>query len=50
MSNNFVFRGILDTCEVVYNWLISLLPPILLDNLFALNKYLGLILQWYIFL
>ena len=26
---------IFDTCDVVYNWSISLLPPIVLNNLFA---------------
>ena len=30
---------IFDTCDVVYNWSISLLPPIVLDNLFDENKY-----------
>ena len=38
MSTNvrkFVFFVIFDTCDVVYNWFISLLPPIVLDNLFA---------------
>ena len=37
MSTNvrkFRFLVIFDTCDVVYNWLISLLPPIALDNLF----------------
>ena len=32
---NFVFLVIFDTCDVMYNWSISLLPPIVLDNLFA---------------
>ena len=31
---NFVFLVIFDTCDVSYNLLISLLPPIVLDNLF----------------
>ena len=35
MGEYFVFLIILDTCDVVYNWLISLLPPIVLDNLFG---------------
>ena len=26
-----------DTCDVMFNWSISLLPPILLDNLFGLT-------------
>ena len=30
-----VFLVIFDTCDVVYNWFISLLPPILLDNLYG---------------
>ena len=33
----FFFLVIFDTCDVVYNWTISLLPPILLDNLFEIN-------------
>ena len=37
-SKNFVFLVIFDTCDVLYNWSISLLPPILLDNLFGLNS------------
>ena len=32
---NIVFLVIFDTCDVVYNWVISLLPPIVLDNLFG---------------
>ena len=32
------FLVIFDTCDVVYNWSISLLPPIVFDNLFALNQ------------
>ena len=38
MSTNvrtFAFLVIFDTCDVVYNWLISLLPPIVLDYLFG---------------
>ena len=35
MGENFVFLVIFDTCDVVYNWSISLLPPIVLDKLFA---------------
>ena len=31
MSTNVIF----DSCDVVYNWSISLLPPIVLDNLFG---------------
>ena len=30
MWENFVFLVIFDTCDVVYNWFISLLPPIVL--------------------
>ena len=33
---NFV---LFDTCDVVYNLFISLLPPIVLDNLFVLYVY-----------
>ena len=32
---NFRFLVIFDTCDVVYIWSISLLPPIVLDNLFG---------------
>ena len=35
MFENFFFLVIFDTCDVAYNWFISLLPPILLDNLFG---------------
>ena len=34
---NFVFLVIFDTCDVVYNLSVSLLPPIVLDNLFDKN-------------
>ena len=37
MWENLVFLDIFDTCDVVYNWSISLLPPIILDNLFGDN-------------
>ena len=37
MCENFVFLVIFDTFEVVYDWSISLLPPIILDNLFGQN-------------
>ena len=33
MWENLVFLVIFDTYDVVYNWSISLLPPILPDNL-----------------
>ena len=35
---NFVFLVTFDTCDVVYNWFIYMLPPIVLDNLFGSNK------------
>ena len=35
MSSSLV---IFDTCDVMYDWSISLLPPIVLDNLFAVNQ------------
>ena len=35
---NFVFLVILDTCDVIYNWSISLLLPIVLDNLFVFRS------------
>ena len=40
MSTNVrKFRFVIfDTCDVVYNWSISLLPPIVLDNLFDLDE------------
>ena len=34
-GENIVFLVIFDTCDVVYNWFISMLPPIVLDNLFV---------------
>ena len=38
MWENFIFLVIFDTRDVVYSWSISLLPPILLDNRFGVNK------------
>ena len=35
----FVFLGIFNTCDVVYNWFISLLPPNVLNNLFDQNLF-----------
>ena len=37
IQDSFVFLVIFDTCDVMYNWLITLLPPIILDNVFGLN-------------
>ena len=34
MGENVVFLVIFDTCDVMYNWSISLLLPLELDNLF----------------
>ena len=34
-ERNLVFLVIFDTCDVMHNWSISLLPPIVLDNLFG---------------
>ena len=34
MGKNVVFLVIFDTCDVTYNWFISLLPPIVLENPF----------------
>ena len=39
-NDNFVFLVVFDTCDVVYNWFISLLPPIVLKNLFSLHHTL----------
>ena len=36
MWENIVFLVVFDTCDVVYNLFIYLLPPIVLDNLFGL--------------
>jgi len=36
-EENFVFLVIFETCDVVYNYSISLLPPIVLENLFGLH-------------
>ena len=47
MGEHVVFLVIFDTCDVMYNWSISLLPPIVLDNLFNLYqclKFLKLII------
>ena len=35
IGENVVFLVIFDTCDVMHNWSISLLPPIVLDNLFG---------------
>ena len=49
MSTNVrKFLVIFDTCDVVYNWFISLLPPIVLDNLFHPHPFwIGSTLQGY---
>ena len=42
MSTNgkkVVFLVIFDTCDVMYNWSVSLLPPIVIDNLFAWHMF-----------
>jgi len=36
---NVVILDIFDTYDVMNNWSISLLPPIVLDNLFAINIF-----------
>ena len=41
MGENVVFLVIFDTCDVVYDWSISLLPPIVLDNLFGVEHELS---------
>ena len=38
MRENLVFLVTFDTCDVVNNWSISLLPTIVLDNLFEFDK------------
>ena len=38
MWENFVFLVIFDTCDVVYNLSISLLPSNVLDNQFGFNE------------
>ena len=42
MGENFAFLVIFDTCDVVYNWYISLLPPIVLNNLFECTYHSAL--------
>ena len=39
MWENFVFLVIFDTCDVVYNWPISLLLPLVLNNLFEFSSW-----------
>ena len=49
VKKNFVFLVIFDTCDVVYNRSISLLPLIVLDNLFDLalkSSYLQSLPLW----
>ena len=38
MGENVVFLVIFDTCDVMYNFSISLLPPTVLDDLFELTE------------
>jgi len=40
MGEKCGFQVIFDTCCVVYNWSISLLPPIVLDYLFGNQNFL----------
>ena len=47
MWQNFVFLVIFDTCDVVYNLFISLLPPIVLDNLFGLKDIVVIVRAFY---
>ena len=37
MGENVVFLVIFDTCDVMYNWSISLLPPIVLEKSIWVN-------------
>ena len=46
MWENFVFLVIFDTCDVVYNWSISMLPPIVIYNLFAIDDKMGQYTNW----
>ena len=46
-GRNVVFLVIFDTCDVMYNWSISLLPPSVLDNLFV-STYIPTYLPAYI--
>ena len=39
MGEHIVFLVGFDTCDVMYNWSTSLLPPIVLDNLFDKNYF-----------
>ena len=40
MEENVAFLVIFDTCDVMYNWSISLLQPIVLYNLFGSQSIL----------
>ena len=48
----FRFLVIFDTCDIVYNGSISLLPPVVLDNLFnmLLTKFLCKLFFWILIL
>ena len=46
MGENVVFLVIFDSCDVMYNYSISLLPSILLDNLFGYSNNSGLKLKY----
>ena len=37
MGENIAFLVIFDNCDVMANWSISLLPPIVIDKLFINN-------------
>ena len=52
MWENFVFLVLLYTCDVMYNWSISLMPPVVLDNLFnmLLTKFLCKLYFWILIL
>ena len=45
MWENFVFLFVFDTCDVVYNC--SLLPPIVLDNLFEIKVLRAPLYIWH---
>ena len=46
MWENFFFLVIFDTCDVMYNWFNSLLPSIVLNNLFAITYSEYFLYRW----
>ena len=46
MRENAVFLVIFNTCDVMFNWLISLFPPLVYLNIGSDNGSKGTVVSW----